>query len=97
MLLPRVVRGEHVFNQFVVRIAETRRDEVKKALLEQGIETAVYYPEILPRQPCFGASSDAFPNAERAARETLALPIDPSLDGDEIDRVIDALVDAVRR
>lgn len=97
VLLPRVVRGEHVFNQFVVRIAETRRDEVKLALLGQGIETAVYYPEILPRQPCFGASSEAFPNAERAARETLALPIDPSLDGDEIDRVIDALVDAVRR
>jgi dTDP-4-amino-4,6-dideoxygalactose transaminase len=96
VLLPRVVRGEHVFNQFVVRVAASRRDAIRKELLDAGIETAVYYPEILPRQPCFGPSNESFPNAERAAKETLALPIDPSLEGDEIDRVIDALVDAVR-
>lgn len=96
VLLPRVVRGEHVFNQFVVRLAASRRDEVQGTLRAAGIETAVYYPEILPRQPCFEQTGEPFPNAERAARETLALPIDPSLEGDEIDRVIDALVDAVR-
>lgn len=100
VLLPRVVRGEHVFNQFVVRMAESRRDDVQRALLADGIETAVYYPSILPRQPAFAALPDAnaaFPNAERAARETLALPIDPGLTGDEIDRVVDALATALRR
>lgn len=97
LLLPRAVRGEHVFNQFVVRVAEARRNEIRDSLLAAGVETAVYYPSILPRQPCFAPTNEAFPNAERAARETIALPIDPALGGDEIDRVIDALIDAVRR
>jgi dTDP-4-amino-4,6-dideoxygalactose transaminase len=100
VLLPRVVRGEHVFNQFVIRVAGSRRDDVRSELLEKGIETAVYYPETLPRQPALATFPDArtsFPNAERAAAESLALPIDPALDTDELDRIVDALATALRR
>lgn len=100
VLLPRTVRGEHVFNQFVIRVAASRRDEVREELLAKDIETAVYYPEPLPRQPALSHLPDArgsFPNAERAAAESLALPIDPNLDADELDRVVDALAAALRR
>ncbi len=100
VLLPRVVRGEHVFNQFVIRVAAARRAAVRTELLGRDIETAVYYPETLPRQPALAALPDAqgsFPNAERAAAESLALPIDPGLDSDELDRVVDALATALRR
>ncbi|MBI2388876.1 MAG: DegT/DnrJ/EryC1/StrS family aminotransferase [Deltaproteobacteria bacterium] len=91
VLLPRVVRGEHVHNQFVVRVAARVRDPLRATLLERGIETAVYYPEILPHQPCFAHLPDArapFGGASTAAAETIALPIDPALREDEIDTVI---------
>lgn len=62
---------------YAVRVAE-RRDELRRYLQHQGIETAVYYPRPLPKEPAFAASSHpqrGFPVAERLCNELLALPI----------------------
>ena len=81
-LIPRVtlpVEGEgqhHIYNQFVIRVPQ--RDRVKGILASHQVATAVYYPVPFHMQECFaplGYQPGAFPHAESAARETLALPI----------------------
>ncbi|MBN2494933.1 MAG: DegT/DnrJ/EryC1/StrS family aminotransferase [Deltaproteobacteria bacterium] len=77
---PARIRGRHVFHQYVVRLPE--RDRVRSALEAAGIGCAVYYPVPLHLQACFeslGLRAGAMPESERAAEESLALPIYPEL------------------
>lgn len=76
LTLPDVSDAGQVFNQYVIRT--DRRDALQKALADAGIETAIYYPLALHAQACFahlGYAEGAFPEAERASREVLALPV----------------------
>jgi dTDP-4-amino-4,6-dideoxygalactose transaminase len=77
---PAVVTDRHVFNQYVIRVP--RRDQLKKALWLRGIESEIYYPVPMHLQRCFGYlehQPGGFPESERAANETLALPIHPGV------------------
>jgi dTDP-4-amino-4,6-dideoxygalactose transaminase len=85
-------RYRHIWNQYVIRAP--RRDELKQFLAEQGVGSEIYYPVPLHRQQCFaylGYGSDAFPVAERAAREVLALPVFPELEQQQIQYVVDRI------
>ena len=95
--VPARVPG-HVFHQYVIRVPN--RDRVRAALAEAGIETQVYYPIPLHLQPCFadlGHREGDRPEAERAACESLALPIYPELGDAAAQLVVDALAAAVGR
>jgi len=90
--VPDPADGEHVFHQYVIR-AE-RRDALRDRLTRAGVETQVYYPVPLHRQPCFqslGFRDGEFPHAEQASRECLALPIYPELRDDPLDHVVETI------
>jgi dTDP-4-amino-4,6-dideoxygalactose transaminase len=82
----------HVFNQYTVRVQE--RDALREHLAAGEVGTMVYYPIPLHLQPCFrdlGYETGDFPEAERAAREVLSLPLYPELAAAQQDQVIDGI------
>jgi dTDP-4-amino-4,6-dideoxygalactose transaminase len=87
-------QGFHIFHQYVVRAY--RRDELREFLTARKIGTEIYYPIPLHLQPCFiylGYREGDFPEAERAAKEVLALPMFPELTEDEQHWVVKSIAD----
>ena len=91
--IPKIKEGnETVYHQYTIRT--DKRDELKGFLTEKGIGTAIHYPMPLHLQPAFkylGYREGDFPEAEKASRQVLSLPIQQDLTNDEIDYVIKSI------
>jgi dTDP-4-amino-4,6-dideoxygalactose transaminase len=95
IILPHEVPGSHhVWHQYVIRTR--RRDALRDFLSIHRIGSEIYYPAPLHLQEplkSLGYAEGSFPEAERAAREVLALPIFPELREDEQQTVVSAIAE----
>lgn len=90
---PRATQGaRHIYNQYVIRVRD--RDRLRAHMATAGVGSEIYYPIPLHLQKCFeylGHKTGDFPHSERAAAETLALPIYPELTEIQLQYVVDTV------
>lgn len=82
----------HIYNQYVLRVPQ--RDTLQEYLNERRIGNAIYYPIPLHLQECYadlGYTAGDFPESERAARETISIPVYPELTQKQQDYVIETI------
>jgi dTDP-4-amino-4,6-dideoxygalactose transaminase len=96
IVTPRVDDGvDHVFHQYTVRVtaeARLQRDALSRALMEEGIGSAVFYPKPVHAYACYRdhprVHVEPTPVADQAASEVLSLPVHPLLSEHDVDRII---------
>jgi dTDP-4-amino-4,6-dideoxygalactose transaminase len=87
----------HTYHQYVIRAP--RRDELKDYLKARGISSDIYYPVPLHLQDCFGYlgyKKGSFPNAEKLALDSLALPVNAELSDAQVEWVAKGIQDFYR-
>lgn len=92
-------RGRPGRCHYVYSLLAEDRDALRVHLAGRGVQTHVYYPQPLPRQPAFSAFArpgERWPHAERASRRILALPVHAHLTDAQVEHIADAVCDFVR-
>ena len=96
---PGTVHARHLYTIRVrERDAGVSRDALQAQLRQDGVATSIHFPAVhllSYYRERFGFRRGMFPAAEAIADETLSLPLSPALDDDDVDRVIEALHDAL--
>lgn len=88
----------HIYHQYVLRLKASSR-KLMGHLRNKGIDSRVYYPVPLHLQKCFkylGYRKGDFPESEKAAACTLAIPVYPELTQEEMDYIISSVREFLR-
>lgn len=92
--VPAIADGAtHVFHQYTIRVSEDRDGFVAALKDEYQVGSGVYYPipnHRLPSLEHFAPGLD-LPATETAAREVVSLPVHPSLDQEDLERIVEAV------
>jgi dTDP-4-amino-4,6-dideoxygalactose transaminase len=82
----RSKHSTHAFHQYTVKIAGGKRDQLQKALAENGIPSMIYYPVPLYKQQAFMCyyHGQVLPVTEQLCCEVLSLPMHTELEEDTI-------------
>jgi dTDP-4-amino-4,6-dideoxygalactose transaminase len=104
VLLPKAVykdfeglKNYHIYNQYIIRVED--RDDLRRALADNGVSTEIYYPVPFHLQDCFsdlGYHEGDFPQAENAGKYSLALPIYPELRDEQLLYVVDKIKEFIK-
>jgi len=87
----------HIYHQYVLR-AKGNKEKIRKRLIKKGIDSRTYYSIPLHLQPCFkylGYKKGDFPEAEKCAKETFAIPVYPELSKKQMDYIIKAMTESL--
>ena len=83
----------HVYHQYVLRVKKNK-EKIRQYLISKGIDSRTYYPIPLHLQSCFkdlGYKKGDFPESEKCAIETFAIPVYPELTKKQMDYVITSI------
>ena len=89
----------HIYHQYVLRLPSTSA-KLKDYLKDKGIDSRVYYPLPLHLQECFkylGYKKGDFPESEKAATHTLAIPVYPDLTKEEMDYIVNSIKEFMQK
>jgi len=92
--LPTTKIGTHVFHQYSIMVGHGLRGDLEKHLANDGVQTRIFYPQVLPAIPFLQthpALATAIPVAEMTTQSILALPMWPELEDSEIDYVVSSI------
>lgn len=81
----------HVFHQYTLRVKASERTKFMDYLKKNGVGCGIYYDTVLYKQPLYknlGYKSGLCPNAEKAAKEVVSIPVHPALSKAEVEKVI---------
>lgn len=93
IIVPDITAG-HVFHQFTIRITPEfgkSRDESQQILLQNEIQSSIFYPLPIHQQKVYPNHQQTFPVAEKAAQEVLSLPVHPALTPNELNLIVEAI------
>ncbi|GAC1588190.1 MAG: DegT/DnrJ/EryC1/StrS family aminotransferase [Polyangiales bacterium] len=94
---PALLGEQHVFHLYVVRVR--KRDAVLERLHKAGIGAGIHYPvavHLHGATKSLGYTQGAFPMAETLSHEILSLPLYAEITEPQIDKVVDAVAEAVK-
>lgn len=83
-----------VYHLYVVRVPEGKRQELQAHLQGKGISTGIHYPTALPNLKAYrrlNHTQGDFPQATKASREILSLPMFPELEKEQIQYIAESI------
>ena len=90
---------KHVYHQYTVRVGKSRRNQLMEFLNSRGVGTGIHYPKPIYEQKLYKelGFSASCPEADSASSEVLSLPVHPSLEKNDLEKIVSVLNEASKQ